>query len=113
MSVATIEVLRAIAEPSRYAIVELLREGARPVGEIATALDIRQPHASRHLRILAEAGVVSARSAAQSRIYRLEPAAFESLEQWLGTFAEIWADRADRLETYLEQVAEEEEEQGR
>lgn len=111
MSVATTEVLRAIAEPSRYAIVELLRGGARPVGQIATALGIRQPHASRHLRILAEAGVVSARTAAQSRIYRLEPAAFDSLGQWLDTFAGIWADRADRLDAYLEQVADEQDEE--
>lgn len=107
MSASTLDVLRAVAEPNRFAIVALLRDGARPVGGIAAALGLQQPHASRHLRILADAGVVSARRAAQSRIYRLEPAAFDALEHWLDTFSEIWATRTDRLEAYLESVAEE------
>jgi DNA-binding transcriptional ArsR family regulator len=100
----SLAVLTALAEPNRLAIVSLLRTGPRAVGEIASQVKIAQPHASRHLRILAEAGLVSARREAQSRIYRLERAPFASLEEWLDTFAVVWEERADRLGDYLERL---------
>lgn len=103
----TLAVLTALAEPSRLAIVDLLREGPRPVGEIASLVKIAQPHASRHLRILSEAGLVTARRQAQSKIYRLQRSPFASLEQWLDSFAAVWDERADRLGDYLDQLAEE------
>lgn len=104
----TLEVLTALAEPSRLAIVNLLRQGPRPVGEVAAEVGIVQPHASRHLRILADAGLVSARREAQSRIYRLEHPPFASLEQWLESFATVWEERVDRLSDYLDGLADEE-----
>jgi DNA-binding transcriptional ArsR family regulator len=102
----SLAVLSALAEPNRLAIVDLLRDGPRAVGDIATRVKIAQPHASRHLRILAEAGLVSARREAQSRIYRLERSPFKSLEHWLDTFAAVWEERADRLGDYLEHLDE-------
>jgi DNA-binding transcriptional ArsR family regulator len=102
----SLAVLTALAEPNRLAIVGLLRAGPRAVGDIATHVKIAQPHASRHLRILADAGLVSARREAQSRIYRLERGPFASLEQWLDTFAVVWEERADRLGDYLEDLDE-------
>jgi DNA-binding transcriptional ArsR family regulator len=102
----SLAVLTALAEPNRLAIVSLLRKGPRAVGEIASQVKIAQPHASRHLRILADAGLVSARREAQSRIYRLERAPFASLEEWLDTFAVVWEERADRLGDYLERLDE-------
>lgn len=106
MVTPTLTVLTALAEPNRLAIVSLLRDGPRPVGDIAVRLQIAQPHASRHLRILADAGLVSARREAQSKIYRLERFPFTSLEQWLDTFADVWAERADRLGGYLDRLDE-------
>lgn len=102
----SLAVLTALAEPNRLAIVGLLRAGPRAVGDIAAHVQIAQPHASRHLRILADAGLVSARREAQSRIYRLERSPFVSLEQWLDTFAAVWEERADRLGDYLEDLDE-------
>lgn len=102
----TMSVLSALAEPSRLAIVDLLREGPAPVGRIADRVKIAQPHASRHLRILAEAGLVSARRDAQSKIYRLERSPFVSLETWLDSFAPVWQERADRLGDYLDHLSE-------
>lgn len=102
-------IFAALAEPNRFAIVDLLRGGPRAVGDVATQLDIAQPHASRHLRVLADAGIVSARREAQSRIYRLERSAFVSVEDWLDDFAAVWEERADRLDTYLDFMAEDEE----
>lgn len=96
----------ALAEPTRFAIVDLLRDGPRAVTDVAAQLELKQPHASRHLRILAEAGLVSARRDAQSRIYSLERSAFASLETWLDSFAVVWNERADRLGDYLERIAD-------
>ena len=107
---ATLElgVLTALAEPNRLRIIELLRERPHAVGEIAERLDLLQPQTSRHLRILAEAGVVGAERRAQSRVYHLLPAPFRSLESWLESFTQVWAERFDRLDEVLVQLEAEE-----
>ncbi len=66
------ETFRALAEPSRFQIVELLREGPRPVGDMVHRLRLRQPQVSKHLRVLSDAGLVEARVDAQRRIQRLD-----------------------------------------
>ncbi|MEJ3403937.1 metalloregulator ArsR/SmtB family transcription factor [Rathayibacter sp. YIM 133350] len=97
-----IETLNALAEPNRLAIVELLRDkGPRSVGEIAATLELRQPLASKHLKVLSEAGVVASRVDAQRRIYDLEQARFHEIDGWLDSFAAVWAGRMDRLEAHL------------
>ncbi|GAA1805904.1 metalloregulator ArsR/SmtB family transcription factor [Agromyces neolithicus] len=99
-----LDVLVALAEPNRLRIVELLRDGGRPVGEIAERLSLLQPQTSRHLRILAEAGLVRAERQAQSRVYHLLPEQFRSLETWLDSFAQVWTSRFDRLDNYLSEL---------
>jgi DNA-binding transcriptional ArsR family regulator len=93
--------LLAIAEPNRFRIVELLARGPRPVGEIVTALGIGQPQASRHLRILKDAGLVTVRKRGQQRIYSLQPRPFEGITKWLESFSHLWAGRMDALDFYL------------
>lgn len=93
--------LGALAEPNRLHIVELLRDGPRPVGEIAGRLGLRQPQVSKHLRVLSAAGVVAVRPVAQQRIYQLRPEPFRELEAWLESYRHVWDTRLDRLETYL------------
>jgi DNA-binding transcriptional ArsR family regulator len=99
-----LSLLTALAEPNRLRIIELLREGPHPVGEIAERLNLLQPQTSRHLRILAEAGLVGAERQAQSRVYHLLPAPFRSLETWLDSFAQAWEERFERLDDVLAQV---------
>jgi DNA-binding transcriptional ArsR family regulator len=94
--------LTAISEPSRFRIVELLRDGPRSVGEIVDVLGLLQPHVSRHLRLLAEAGVVDATRQAQQRIYRLRPEAMREISDWAHGFAALWSARMDRLGGFLE-----------
>jgi len=93
--------LGALAEPNRMHIVELLRDGPRPVGEIAEQLGIRQPQVSKHLRVLSNAGVVEAHPVAQQRIYQLRAQPFHELDAWLESYRHIWDARFDRLEAYL------------
>lgn len=99
--------LSALAEPNRLEIVELLRDGPRPVGEIAGRLRLRQPQVSKHLRVLHEAGLVEVRPLAQQRIYRLQSKPFEELGSWLETFRRVWEARLDTLDEYLQQVKQE------
>jgi DNA-binding transcriptional ArsR family regulator len=96
-----IDTLTAIAEPNRFAIVELLRDGPRSVNEIGESLDLRQPLVSKHLKVLSSAGVVDVRPEAQRRIYALKRDRFDEIDRWLDSFASLWADRFDRLESHL------------
>ena len=96
--------LSALAEPNRMRIVELLRDGPRPVGEIAVRLQLRQPQASKHLHVLSEAGIVRVQPVAQQRIYRLEGKPFEELDGWVETFRRIWDTRLDSLDDYMQEL---------
>lgn len=91
----------ALAEPHRLTIVELLRDGPRPVGDIVSRLGLNQPQVSKHLRILADAGVVKAKPVAQKRIYEISPQSFEKLDEWIRTFRKLWSGRLDRLDELL------------
>ena len=94
--------LTAISEPSRFRIVELLRDGPQPVGGIVDALGLGQPQVSRHLRLLADAGMVEVTKRAQQRIYALHPDAMRELGDWVQGFAVLWSDRMDRLGGFLD-----------
>lgn len=98
-------VFGALAEPSRLRIVELLRTGPLSVGEIAEALDIRQPQASKHLRILSDSGIVGGQALSRRRIYRLEPESFEEIGRWVESFERLWQARLDSLGSYLDSIA--------
>ncbi len=91
----------ALAEPNRLRIVELLGGGPLTVGEIADRLGLQQPQASKHLRVLAEAGIVEARAAGNRRLYRLRLEPFQALDAWLESFRHLTNQRLDHLERYL------------
>ncbi len=93
----------AVAEPARRGILDLLVDGGRPVGEIATATGLSQPNASRHLRILREAGVVAARPEGQRRIYELRPAGLAELFGWIAPYQRLWHGSLDALERHLDE----------
>ncbi|MDQ1391452.1 MAG: hypothetical protein QOF30_429 [Acidimicrobiaceae bacterium] len=99
---APVMILQALAEPNRQAIVELLRDGERPVGELVEELHMSQPAVSKHLRVLKEAGVVEARVDAQRRLYRIRPEPWAELDDWLGTYRQLWTTSLDRLEDHLD-----------
>ncbi len=95
--------LQALAEPRRQAILELLREGERPVGELVAALRLSQPAVSKHLRVLRDAGLVEARVDAQRRQYRIRPEPLADLDAWLSSYRELWSSHLDRLEDHLDE----------
>jgi len=100
MELAAFQVL---AEPRRLAILDLLRDGERPVGELVDQLRLSQPGVSKHLRVLRDAGLVEARPDAQRRLYRIRPEPLAELDQWLAPYRELWTTHLDRLEDHLDQ----------
>lgn len=98
--------LQVLADPSRKAILDLLRDGERPVGELVAALHQSQPGVSRHLRVLRDAGLVEARADGQRRLYRLRPHPLEELDEWLATYRALWTARLDQLEAHLDERRE-------
>src|SRR3984893_9232442 len=104
--------LRALAEPSRFQIVELLRDGPLPVGDMVHRLRLRQPQVSKHLRVLSDAGLVYVRVDAQRRIYALRPAPLQELEVWLETYRRLWEGSFQRLGALLDELQTREEKRG-
>jgi DNA-binding transcriptional ArsR family regulator len=94
--------LQVLAEPRRLAILELLRDGEQPVGELVDQLGVSQPAVSKHLRILREAGLVEARVDAQRRLYRIRPEPLAELDEWLASYRKLWSTHLDRLEDHLD-----------
>jgi DNA-binding transcriptional ArsR family regulator len=92
----------AIAEPNRRRILDLLRAGERPAGDLVEATGLSQPGVSKHLKLLREAGLVSVRPDGQRRLYKLEPDELAELDAWLQPFRSFWANRLDALEDHLE-----------
>ena len=92
-----------LAEPTRRSILDLLREGERPVGELVDRLRLSQPAVSKHLRVLRDAGLVDVRADAQRRLYRLRPEPLAEVDAWLAPYRRLWTRSLDALETHLEE----------
>jgi DNA-binding transcriptional ArsR family regulator len=98
-----VDAISVLAEPTRRRILDELRLAERSVGDLVGALDMSQPAVSKHLKVLREAGFVSSRTAAQQRIYRLEPEPFRELEAWLAPYRTLWNRHLDALARHLEE----------
>ena len=91
-----------LAEPKRRLILDQLAGGELGVSELVRRLRMSQPAVSKHLRILREAGMVSARVDAQRRQYRIDAAPLAEIDRWLAHFRPFWSQRLDALETQLD-----------
>ena len=83
---ATARVLDALGDPTRRAVLELLRDGPRPVGEIAGDLPVSRPAVSQHLRVLKGAGLVHDRRVGTRRLYSVDAVGLSALRTYLETF---------------------------
>ena len=100
----TSDVFNAIAEAHRREILDVLIPGEKAVGAIVNGLSMSQPQVSKHLRVLAEVGLVRCRAEGRRRLYRLEPAHLRPLREWLAKYEQAWNDRMDRLDDYLKEI---------
>jgi len=95
------EALAALADPTRRAIVDALREQELDAGSIAGLFPTSRPGVSRHLRVLRETGLVHAREEGRRRVYALDPAPLAELDAWLARYRSFWTNRLDALDTEL------------
>jgi DNA-binding transcriptional ArsR family regulator len=93
-----------LAEPNRRRILDLLREGERPVTALVQHLAVSQPAVSKHLRVLRDAGLVAMRIDAQRRLYRLQLQPLREVDDWLAPYRALWSESLDRLEQHLEKM---------
>jgi DNA-binding transcriptional ArsR family regulator len=91
--------LRALAEPRRRAILKLVRDEPRSVGEIARHFDVTQQAVSQHLQVLHEAGLVAVRQDGRRRLYLVRPEGLSTLDAFL---AELWPAGLERLKRAVE-----------
>jgi DNA-binding transcriptional ArsR family regulator len=103
MATTTFEVL---AESRRREILDLLRSGERPVGELVEELALTQPAVSKHLKVLRDAGLVDVRQDAQRRWYRLRPEPLAEIDAWLEPYRDLWRSRLAALEQHLDRMDE-------
>jgi DNA-binding transcriptional ArsR family regulator len=96
------DVIEVISEPTRRRILDLLRVEERPVGDVVKQLKISQPLASKHLKVLRDAGLVDVRVDAQRRLYRVRPEPLRELDDWLAPFRALWSTALDDLERHLD-----------
>lgn len=94
----------ALADPHRRAMLGLLRERPRAVGELVDALELSQPSTSKHLRVLREAGLVRVLPRAQRRVYEIDPRPLEALDAWLAPYRQMWSTSLDALGRRLEET---------
>lgn len=98
----TSDPFNAIAEPRRRHILEFLAAEERSVGEIVDALDLSQPSASKHLQVLLNVGLVSARREGRHVMYRTNPEPLREVHDWSGLFARNWRGQLRRIKAHAE-----------
>jgi DNA-binding transcriptional ArsR family regulator len=93
------EAIRALAEPNRRRILQLVTGGELSAGEIASRFEITRPAVSQHLTVLREAGLVAERREGTRRLYRVRPEGFADLKSFLDAF---WDEGLERLKEAAE-----------
>jgi DNA-binding transcriptional ArsR family regulator len=100
-------IFAALNDPTRRAVLERLRSGPKPVGEIARGLPVTRPAVSQHLKVLKEAGLVDDRSEGTRRIYQIDPKGLGAMRAWLDQF---WTGALDAFAAEAERSAKKEKE---
>ena len=95
-------IFRALADPTRRAILHRLRRGESPVGDIASEFAVSRPAVSKHLRILRQARLVSERKDGRQRICALRAEPLRNVEFWLSEYREFWQHNLRRLVRHVE-----------
>jgi len=100
----TSAVFRALADPTRRAILDALRDGGQPVGRIADGFRVSRPAISKHLRVLREANLVlvSPSDDGRERVCELNAAPLREVEDWLNGYRRFWGENLRALKRYLE-----------
>ncbi len=93
---------RALADPTRRAVLDLLRKGAQPAGQIADAFPVSRPAISKHLRLLRKAHLVVEQHRGRHRFYQLDPTPLKTVDSWLEDYRRHWQINLANLKTFVE-----------
>ncbi len=102
------DVFGALSDATRRAIVMRLCKGEASVGELAKPFDMALPSLMKHIRILESSGLVTSEKTGRVRTCSLQMGTLATVEVWLAAQREIWEQRLDRLEVYVEKLKKEE-----
>ncbi|MGB8008340.1 MAG: metalloregulator ArsR/SmtB family transcription factor [Terriglobales bacterium] len=94
---------QALADPTRRAVLDLLRLGAQPAGQIAGAFPISRPAISKHLRQLRKAHLVVETRRGRHRVYHLNAEPLQAVNTWLEQYRQFWQMNLNNLKTFVEQ----------
>lgn len=100
---ATLDVFRAIADPTRRRILDLLDHEEQPVTDLAREFDVTLSAISQHLSILRHAGLVSERQIGRNRLYSLNATALKEVSDWIVRYERFWQERLETLGDELEE----------
>src|SRR5215468_9230939 len=92
----------ALADPTRRAVLDLLRRGRQPAGQIAQAFPVSRPAISKHLRLLRRARLVRAHRVGRQRFFELSPRPLQSVDLWLGRYRVFWQSELSNLKQFVE-----------
>ena len=95
-------VFGALADPTRRAVLDLLRRGSLPAGRIAEAFPVSRPAVSKHLRLLRRARLVEESRHGRNRVYRLNPGPLRVVDTWLDDYRSFWQASLANLKSYVE-----------
>jgi DNA-binding transcriptional ArsR family regulator len=93
---------QALADPTRRAVLDLLRRGGQPAGEIAGAFPVSRPAISKHLKLLRRAHLVHEHREGRHRVYRLNPEPLRAVDSWLDQYRRFWSANLASLKTFVE-----------
>ena len=93
---------QALADPTRRAVLDLLRKGSQPAGQIASAFPVSRPAISKHLRLLRRAHLVDERREGRNRVYQLNPEPLKAVDSWLEQYRVFWQANLSRVKTFVE-----------
>jgi DNA-binding transcriptional ArsR family regulator len=93
---------QALADPTRRAVLDLLRRGSQPAGQIASAFPVSRPAISKHLRLLRRAHLVREHRQGRNRVYQLNPEPLRAVDSWIEQYRSFWAVSLNNLKAFVE-----------
>lgn len=99
-------VFSALADPTRRAVLDLLRQGSKPAGQIAQSFPVSRPAISKHLRLLRRAHLVEERRAGRHRLYQLNATPLKAVDSWLEEYRSFWRVNLASLKSFVESDSE-------
>jgi DNA-binding transcriptional ArsR family regulator len=93
---------QALADPTRRAVLDLLRLGSQPAGRIAGSFSVSRPAISKHLRLLRRAHLVQERREGRHRFYHLNPEPLKVVDNWLESYRIFWSANLASLKSFVE-----------